>query len=279
VRAEKLDEIALPGRRGEPTPYVAFLRRFDLPYRVRRLRFVIRRLTEIAGDPPPGQTPRALDQLKERLYELLAPLLERRDPSFLASIAVQASAAHLEPEPALDAFGDALDLTALDAATDTQLVSHLTADGITPAVRRALVLAYLGFPFYDIATLPLLQGEGLDEFDEIKVDRISPDDATTIRPGGATATLKGIQFNAFGAFFSRAWRENDYLWGRLHAADRLIDIAISTLPAGAALPPDAVQTLKRHAFRAILDAERPHLTSIPDLLAELDREIGPGLPA
>ena len=53
-----------------------------------------------------------------------------------------------------------------------------------------------------------------------------------IREGGTTATLKGIQFNSFGAFFSRAYRENDYLWGRLHGADRLIDITVSTLPEG-----------------------------------------------
>jgi hypothetical protein len=32
------------------------------------------------------------------------------------------------------------------------------------------------------------------------VDRISPDDAVAIRSGGAAATLKGIQFNSFGAF-------------------------------------------------------------------------------
>ena len=96
--------------------------------------------------------------------------------------------------------------------------------------RRALILSYLGYPYYDVATLPLLQGEGLDEFDPIKVDRISPNDAVAIRKGGPQATLKGFQFNSFGAFFSRAYRENDYLWGRLHGADRLIDIVISTLP-------------------------------------------------
>ncbi len=46
-----------------------------------------------------------------------------------------------------------------------------------------MLLAHLGFPFFDIATLPLLQGEGLDEFDPIRVDRISPDDAAAIRDG------------------------------------------------------------------------------------------------
>jgi hypothetical protein len=137
-----------------------------------------------------------------------------------------------------------------------------------------MLLTYLGFPFYDIATLPLLRGEGSQEFNEIKVDRISPDDATAIRKGGAEATLKGIQFNSFGAFFSRAYRENDYLWGRLHAADRLIDIVASSLPAGARLPPGRIATLKRDAFRSILAEERGRLKAIPELFEALEKEVG-----
>jgi hypothetical protein len=142
------------------------------------------------------------------------------------------------------------------------------------AERRSLILSYLGFPFYDIATLPLLQGEGLDEFDPIKVDRVSPDDCSAIRAGGATATLKGIQFNSFGAFFSRAYRENDYLWGRLHGAERLIDIVASTLTTEQQLAPEGVAEIKRAAFRAILAEERPRLTRIAGLLDELEGEVG-----
>jgi hypothetical protein len=137
-----------------------------------------------------------------------------------------------------------------------------------------MLLAYLGFPFYDIAILPLLQGEGLDEFDPVKVDRIAPEDARAIRSGGAEATLKGIQFNSFGAFFSRAYRENDYLWGRLHGADRLIDIVASTLPVGRRLKPGTIAGMKRDIFRAILAEERPRLGHVPELLDALDQEIG-----
>ena len=174
-----------------------------------------------------------------------------------------------DPAAALGPLADALSLSALDAAADGTLVELLTAPDMGKPIRRALVLAYLGFPFFDIATLPLLQGDGLDEFDEIKVDRISPDDAQTLVAGGAHATLKGLQFNAFGAFFSRGWRENDYLWGRLHAAERLIDIVASSAP-------DAVDVtaLKQAAFRAILVAEKPHLTRIGDLLERLDAVVG-----
>jgi hypothetical protein len=88
------------------------------------------------------------------------------------------------------------------------------------------------------------------------------------------ATLKGIQFNSFGAFFSRAYRENDYLWGRLHGADRLIDITVSALPEGMYLPPGMVVGLKREIFRAILAEEKPRLTMVQPLFEELEREVG-----
>ena len=116
----------------------------------------------------------------------------------------------------------------LDAISDATLVA-LFAQLPTRTLKRSLLAAYLGFPFFDIAMLPLLHGDGVDEFDEIKVDRLSPDDALALRAVGG-GRLKGAQFNAFGAFFSRAYREHDYLWGRLHGAERLIDIVASTLP-------------------------------------------------
>lgn len=217
----------------------------------------------------------AIDVAREAVYECLAPFLALRQAKTLTEklkgIAIDTPTA---VEAALERMRDVFNLSALDAEADERLCEAFFALSDRKD-RRQLLFAYLGFPFYDITTLPLLQGEGLDEFDPIKVDRIAPDDATTIRSGGAEATLKGIQFNSFGAFFSRAYRENDYLWGRLHGAERLIDILISTLPAGAALPPGHELRLKRAAFRAILDVERPHLTSIPELLDSLEEEIGP----
>ena len=136
-----------------------------------------------------------------------------------------------------------------------------------------MLLAFLGFPFYDIATLPLLQGEGLDEFDPIKVDRISPEDAKTIRKGGVAATLKGIEFNNFGAFFSRSYRENDYLWGRLHGAERMIDIMLSTLPLAKRPAADTILHFKKTIFRKIVDEEEPRLTKVAPLIASLRDEI------
>lgn len=269
VRAAGFDQVAAATvKGGAQSDYVTFLRNFDLEFRIRRLRFVIRRLNSlsVAIENPPERRP--LEQVKAALYSMLAPYLERRRDSFYAAATdLDAATAAVDAQRALAGLASAMDLKPLDDATDERLVEVLGSK-LPAALRRALLRAYLGFPFYDIAMLPLLEGDGLDEFDEILVDRISPNDALAIRKGN---TLKGTQFNAFGAFFSRAYRENDYLWGRLHAADRLIDIVVSALPSGATI--DSAP-FKQRAFRAILEVERGRLTAIPELIAALDKEVG-----
>lgn len=247
---------------------IDFLRRYDLGFRIRRLRLLARRLAEIEMAHEEAE----LAPIREAIYESLALYLEckrtdqhirlRRDVRRLAD----------DAGVVLDRLGESMDLTRLDAETDERMANALAV--LSKPIRREMLLSYLGFPYFDVATLPLLQGEGLDEFDPIKVDRIAPDDARSIRAGGAEATLKGIQFNSFGAFFSRAYRENDYLWGRLHGAERMIDIVLSTLPESIRLKPGRVAGIKRAAFLAILDEEEPRLTTITTLIASLRDEIG-----
>src|SRR5262249_25856398 len=87
---------------------------------------------------------------------------------------------------------------------------------------------------------------------------------------GATS-LKGIGFGHFAAFLSRAYRENDYLLGRLHAIDRLIDIVCDSARIDAAHEGIDVVSLKRRAFTRVLDAETPHLTEGAALIDALRR--------
>jgi patatin-related protein len=242
--------------RGARKEAVEFLRGFDIAFRIRRLRFVARQLRSHAQAPA---------ELRGLIDDLVARYRS-------AAAAQPAPALPEDVGAALKALAARLDLVRLDDEADSRLGTALTA--LPRPVRKPLLVAYLGFSFYDIAAYPLLQEEGRDEFDPIKVDRISPDDAVAIRPGGAAAILKGVQFNSFGAFFSRAWRENDYLWGRLHGADRLIDIVVSAFTREACPPEEAVLALKRRAFRAILGEERDRLTAIPSLFEEIEREIG-----
>ncbi len=249
---------------GRPNPAaVDFFRTHDLGFRIRRLRFVLRRVAALSD----GGTVAAADiaPLRAALFAELSRYLDRQAIGFFAGVDPS------DPVSALITFGQRRDLAAVDAMTDATFAAALGS--CRKEVRRSVLLAYLGFPYYDIATLPLLQGEGLDEFDPIRVDRIAPDDATSIRAGGAKACLKGIEFHNFGAFFSRAYRENDYLWGRLHGAERLIDIVASALPSDMALTPDVIAATKREAFLAIITEEQPRLTAIPELFNRLAREI------
>ncbi len=140
--------------------------------------------------------------------------------------------------------------------------------------RRRLLRDWLGFAVLDLATLPLLQGEGLDEFEAIKVDRISPDDAQSLQ--GAGVALRGVELNHFGAFFSRQYRENDYLLGRLNGAERMIDIVLSTVRVGERPPESWTGALKARAFAAILDEEEARLIHIAPLIDRLRHFAGAG---
>ncbi len=247
---------------------IDFLRTFDIGFRTRRLRLLARRLVELETDTDAE----ALQPVRAAIYESLASYLDRKLPASHRNLRSTVRTLSGDASPLLDQLASSLDLTALDAATDERIAEVLAP--LPRHLRRSLLLHYLGFPYVDLATLPLLQGQGLDEFDPVKVDRIAPDDCTAIREGGAEATLKGIQFGNFGAFFSRAYRENDYLWGRLHGAERMIDIIASTVPPDIRLKPGKVAAAKRAAFVAILDEEEPRLGAAAALIASLRAEIG-----
>ena len=264
-------ETAL-GKAGAASPYVMFLRQFDVDFRIRRLRFLIRRVN-MAMVGTDEVTNAALGQVKAGLYAILGPHLmcwptAGRGQTTASDTQTAAASVLTEPGGALAAIAAALDLKNLDARSDDALVALLAGE-LPRRLRRELVAAYLGFPFFDIAILPLISDGSIDELDEIKVDRISPEDCSALVAAGGKR-LKGALFNAFGAFFSRAYREHDYLWGRLHGAERLIDLVVSTLPAKSRPQPRELAEIRHAAFRAIIDCERQYLIDIPDTFAALD---------
>jgi len=270
LRARGLNRLA-DAKGGATEEAIAFFRSQDLGFRIRRLRFMARRLGEDIAQT--GQAPaEAVVAMHDTIYACLAHYLDRESCDGLGNgFADVARIAIEQPAEALEQLAQRRNLRGADAIVDEQIAASLSI--LPKDSRRSLLLAYLGFPFYDIATLPLLQGEGLNEFDPIKVDRISPDDAVSIRTGGARATLKGIEFNSFGAFFSRAYRENDYLWGRLHGAERLIDLLVSTIDPMQPMPAKEIAEFKRRIFLAICTEEAPNLVTDPELVPGIRAEI------
>jgi patatin-related protein len=271
ICARDLDRIT--GAKGKvmARPTTRFFRQHDVRYRIRRLRFLARRLAEDI-EAAQDVSAEATDRMRDAIYASLSRYFEMETAEFLGPALAQAVRDGVDqPGLLLDSLAAHCDLKAADDATDIALLDAMTE--LPEAARQIMLFGYLGFTLYDIATLPLLQGEGLDEFDPMKVDRISPDDAQSIRTGGAAAMLKGIEFNNFGAFFSRAYRENDYLWGRLHGADRLVDILVSALPENAPLDVNTVLAFKKKAFGAILDQEENRLKQVQPLIRDLRAEI------
>lgn len=271
VREAGIADVGALSVGGATENVIRFFRHHDLGFRIRRLRLLAQQIEEIgAADDCPRE---AVELVRTVIFDELSRYLSRQMPDFYGRDMAEAARAAIDhPQAALDALAAARDLKIVDGEADTALANALAA--LPRPERRRMLLAYLGFPFYDIATLPLLSVEGQDEFQPIKVDRIAPEDAATIREGGAQATLKGIQFNNFGAFFSRTYRENDYLWGRLHGAERMVDIVVSALPQGKTLPAGSVLAIKKRLFRAILHDERGRLNRIGDLIDTLEREVG-----
>ena len=270
VRSAGADQLGDNG--GSGTEPVAFFRAHDLSFRIRRLRFLARRLAETLEMEAEADDPAVL-AMHDAIYGALTLYAECEESEMYGETVIAAAkAVPTDAAAALEAVAQAWGLKARDDAADLMLAEAF-AD-LPKVGRRTMLLAYLGFPFTDIATLPLLQGDTLDEYDPVKVDRISPEDCGAIRTGGGQATLKGIEFNNFGAFFSRVYRENDYLWGRLHGIERLLDIVNSSVPAASRLSPDMLADYRRAAFLAILDEEESRLPHVADLIASLREEIG-----
>src|SRR5262249_37971867 len=87
-------------------------------------------------------------------------------------------------------------------------------------------------------------------------------------------SLKGIRFGHFAAFLSRAYRENDYLLGRLHALDRLIDIVCDAAGIDPKTDRIDVLALKKRGVARILATEEPHLIRSRELIARSRPPIG-----
>lgn len=261
-------------RGGATDQAIAFFRTHDIAFRIRRLKLLARRLThewESSDDIDPAAREAARDVVyrAQALYQG-RETAEGLGPGFAETAALVLT----DPGAVLGAIAARRDLVSLDLQVDALLVGAL--ETMDKALRRRFLHAYLGFPFYDTATLPLLQGEGMGEFDPVKVDRISPDDALSIRKGGTFACLRGVEFFNFGAFFSRAYRENDYLWGRLHGAERMIDLICSTVEQP--LEAHVIAAFKRDAFLAILDEEQGRLMAEPGLVDRIRAEVVAAFP-
>jgi len=92
-------------------------------------------------------------------------------------------------------------------------------------IEKIAAYHYRYFEPYDVAVYPLLYGTGGEEASAIDVIRISPEDADRLydQRDLAKKKLAGDSLYHFGAFLDSAGRRNDRIWGRLDAAERILD--------------------------------------------------------
>lgn len=264
---------------------------FGVVYKRRRLHFVLSEINslyeDISSKDVCSTRPEDLDLIKIKLRKLVDDLSIYRDASFLSDQAIAMCRALFPPilggsQPKratppsggdisilVKRLGIECDLARRNDDADAVLASPLVLN-LGPRCRSAILTAYFGYFYWDVLVRPAAGAESLETgpIAEVLIDRISPDDAITLTLKDGGRELFGGTFAGFGGFLSRAMRENDYLWGRLHGVDRLLDILATTMPATAKGAID-LRALKKKAFELVIEEETTRLTLIPDLVARI----------
>lgn len=276
--------------------WTSFIINFDINYQKRRLQFLIQELnTQYTNHPDQVHE---LDGCKMELYHILGRIKD-------VSIQGRLSIAHKSKINELVSNITALPIDDDIACADNiclveKHTSHIdTLLGIlTPIIglddirdqtdalmskqlnndwddefKQNLITSYLGFAFWDVITFSIMGSKAVGEFNEILVNRISPNDELILKSDPLEMPLKGTAMRSFGAFFSREDRENDYLWGRLNGAERLIDLLYKQATSEGIDHKIDVVEIKKTAFKSILDAEKDHLETVPELFDKISARI------
>ena len=255
-----------------------FLDRFDVTYRIRRLQFVIRRLNQHGEEMLTDAARDAIDEFKPVAYDALKTLYAARralsgsnmfDDALIEQLYLAARSLPLPRDAAgqlLRALSGVLNLKASDRAFD-QAFERFLAQLAADPLHDAFLADYVGFPVYDVLLyLPGTMELGPDPLTRVQVERISPQDARFLQP--AFSGLKSRNLMGFLGFFNRAYREHDYLWGRLNGADRLVDMVVGVVPE--AFAEGEAEALKRRLFQTIVARERRRLYRCDQELSSLE---------
>lgn len=266
-----------------------FLQAADLPYRERRLRFLVAKINDLYNDPA-DYPARTLGNLKSEGWRRIGALLNFRaeTAAFLRPLAASFLAAdqlrELATRPDTLEFPPALaaQLQQLVDAYTTRLAAYGAGDsakdlyeyfvassGDLPAIVRTQLLGrYIGFPLWDILIYPVIALSKLPQLSPIQLRRFSPRDANLLHPiaGPGAPKLKGASLKHFGGFFDKGWRENDYLWGRLDAAEQILGLLGQTQRTGPG-------NLYSVAVNQIATREKQRLSTAEKLLEHLQQQV------
>jgi len=258
------EENYAPNPDNGQAPENEFLYKFDVGWRIRRLRFMLYILDQLFDNSPLSRGKAEVDAKTLFAYTGIKKVINTQTEEYRA--AVCATKRDLNKVLSdLNQYMQRLPTEALilciqreqnaSEAMD-QLVNHIhevlrtarinteQALGRNQQIRvkgiimplqaiQACLLHYFDlFEYFDLMTFPIQYASPLGEADEVDVWRISPEDAKSIidEVADKKKKLMGTKLGNFGGFFNREWRLNDILWGRLDGADRIISALIAGTP-------------------------------------------------
>lgn len=279
--------------------FARFIVEFGVNYKRRRMSFVLQDINKLYPkvlEPDFCATsPDHLDRLKRELHKRLNALSDYDRPDFLddkLSESIRGVFGDIDLETfsppsifalarqgaitqTLGMLGAACALVDVNDDLDALMASSLVSE-MGVRCRRIVLTGYLGFPFWDVVLLPTMSALEMEcgTFEEILIDRISPADALTLDIEEGRGPLLGAGAIGFAGFLSRNAREHDYLWGRLNAIDRLLDIIASSVRAEKLDCIPDLDAFKRQAFAAVIKQESARLQCVPNLLDALRKSTG-----
>ncbi|MBT5187623.1 MAG: patatin-like protein [Kordiimonadaceae bacterium] len=276
--------------------WTTFIINFDVNYQKRRLQFLIQELnTQYSQN---SDHVKELDNCKMALYQILenikdSTILDRITPDTKNQIKAIVTSLIKQPisddltcknnlalvdkygpkiETIFEKLSPVIGLDDIRDKTDGLIAAQLN-NSWNDDFKQDLMTNYLGFAFWDVITFSIMGSKAVGEFNEILVNRISPNDNLSLKSDPLEMPLKGTAMRSFGAFFSREDRENDYLWGRLNGAERLIDLLYKQATTESVDHKIDLIAIKKRAFSSILNAEKAHLKTVPELFIKIKLRI------
>ncbi len=270
---------------------IDLLKAFDVPYRLRRLRYLVRVANDQYGrrdmsaetvDTLKGALMRvtlAFDELtewvrghgeevRERLQEDAGEDLDTYIRGYTGDLSELDSAGF----PGFDGLNEWMRSHFIQTMNEQgEAVRHAISKLQGPLHNR-IAKAYVVYPMIDSAIFPMMDSAGVRDLSTTRVIRISPHDAKAL--SGDPYRLKSRELGAFAGFLRRDVREHDLLWGRLDGAERLIDLIIAAAYGDTRALPTGILKLRTGALNTAIEAilyesERRGSSALRRVIADL----------
>lgn len=267
---------------------ITLLRAFDIPFRLRRIRAIVKAINA-EYEHEPDRT--GLDACKRSLADIVCRYeeamtdtgddLKRIEQIIDDDIDTLLDILAGQPENIVAQYGGMLTeifnavagrFQDLGANENRKIAEAIML--LPDTVRRRVARTLIAFPYNDVMVYPLMETAGVTDPITVETLRISPYDARIV--GDRVTPLESAGFGAFKGFLSRRLREVDLLYGRLNGIERMVDLIINTAAKDPGSP--AMQDLRMRytaaaMARALDEADAAENTEIRPLVAELRRKL------